>query len=137
MPMKISETDRVQLKAYVLGLAPWKIFGTFTFSRPRDEFDAQRRYQAFMDRTCPRVSHFYAVERNPSSAGHHIHAVWANCDDIVRRDVWRQWFHQNGRNRIEPIKEQLGAAFYCAKYLIKGSVLWGQRIDTGKEILRV
>ena len=137
MSLKISKGEQFELKAYVLSLAPWKIFATFTFSRPRDEFTAQRRYQSFMDRVCPQVSHFYAVERNPSSAGHHIHAVWANCDDVVRHEVWRQWFHQNGRNRIEPIKKQLGAAFYCAKYLVKGNVLWGQRIDTGQEIVRV
>jgi hypothetical protein len=137
MSPKISKRDQIELKAYVLGLAPWKIFATFTFSRPREEFEAQRRYQSFMDRVCPHVSHFYAIERNPSSAGHHIHALWANCDDIVRRDVWRQWFHQNGRNRIEPINEQLGATFYCAKYLVKGNVLWGQRIDIGTAVLRI
>jgi hypothetical protein len=137
MSLKISKRDQIELKSYVLGLAPWKIFATFTFSRPRGEFEAQRRYQSFMDRVCPQVSHFYAIECNPSSPGHHIHALWANCDDVVRRDVWRQWFHQNGRNRIEPIKEDLGAAFYCAKYLVKGNVLWGQRIDIGTAVLRI
>lgn len=76
-----------------------------------------------MDTMLPQVSHFYAVEPNPSRDGHHVHALWT--DPLVqRKQVWREWFDRYGRARIDPCRGQMDVADYCSKYVTKDDRTW-------------
>ncbi|SRR6266404_5552349 len=125
----LSVSEKAELECFVAFMAPWEVFATHTFSRPRGLFEAGKIYEGFMDRVCPKVTHFYAVEKNPGGPGHHIHAMWADCEEVCRKAVWKQWFHQLGRNRIEPIRSSGGVRNYCVKYVLKEGALWWFRIN--------
>ncbi len=122
---KVSERDSEEIITWVHNMAPWKVFATHTFKRCLGEWEAAEAYQKFMLRVLPSVTYFYGVEENPSRDGHHIHAMWAHCGDILRRAVWKQWFHQHGRCRIEPIRKPTSVSNYCTKYVVKEGTLWG------------
>jgi hypothetical protein len=107
----------------------------------------------------PTVSHFYAIEPNPSRDGHHVHAIWT--DPLVKRSqCWSEWFTKYGRARIEPIgwrpiKDRssylitaegalagrslggecssalLNVADYVAKYLMKDRSWWDVSLKGG------
>ncbi len=65
------------------------------------------------------VPYFYALEQNPCRDGFHIHALWCDCKNKSRREIWRIWFERCGRNRIEPLNSRDNMADYCAKYVTK------------------
>jgi hypothetical protein len=110
----------------------WELFCTVTFKRRRSLFDASAVYRAFMDRTVPQVTHFWAVERNPSGdGGHHVHALWAGCEDLSRRKVWAKAFHQLGRSRIEPIRSNSDVTMYCTKYVAVEDALIDWKLNRG------
>lgn len=125
----LSEVAKHELCGWIAQMANWEVFGTFTFSRPRGLYEAARFYESFMDRVCPRVSHFYAVEQNPGGPGHHIHSLWADCSDVERKSVWKQWFHQAGRNRIEPVRNHQAVWNYSVKYVTKEGAWWWFRLN--------
>ncbi len=74
------------------------------------------------------VSHFYALEENSERDGFHLHAVWCDCLSKSRRDLWRKWFEQYGRNRIEPVNSREDVSDYSAKYVTKAGAWWNVKL---------
>ena len=74
------------------------------------------------------VSHFYALEQNPGRDGYHVHALWVDCKNLRRSDIWREWFARYGRNRIEPVRSPGDVADYCAKYVTKEGAWWNVKL---------
>jgi len=109
---------------WVHGIAPWSIFFTGTFEGEFTEGSARRAFERFMKKHCSSVSYFYVIERNPSRAGHHVHALFADCEALQRSHVWNLWKKCYGRNRVEPVFSQEDVTSYCSKhvcdYLTKG-----------------
>jgi hypothetical protein len=87
-----------------------------------------RCYLKFMKREMWGVSHFYALEENPGRDGYHVHALWCDCLNKSRRDLWQKWFAQYGRNRIEPVKSRDDVSDYAAKYVTKDGAWWGVKL---------
>ena len=99
-----------------------------TFKWEASQDSVRRCYEKFMRAELPWVSYFYAIEQNPSRDGHHVHAIWCDCEHSKRRDIWRDWFAQYGRARIEPVRGQDDVALYVAKYVTKGNAWWDLRL---------
>lgn len=120
---------------WVHGMANWSVIAHHTWAwRDVGCMPAAKMFERFMEKRCPEVSYFYAIEQNPSDRfdlhpGHHVHALWANCDEVVRSGVWRQWFEKYGRARIEPCRSREDVSGYCAKYLTKDGAWWNFRLD--------
>jgi hypothetical protein len=64
------------------------------------------------------VSYFYALELNPGRDGCHAHALWCDCKNMRRTEIWEKWFHRYGRARIEPVNNRDDVSDYCAKYTL-------------------
>ena len=104
---------------WVQGLSAWNTFETITFVRALSVQRVVARYQDIHDRYCPGVPYFFAVERNPSRDGHHVHAMLAAPRSMRRDKLWSVCFANCGRTRIEPIRCANGVVTYCAKYVSK------------------
>jgi len=126
---ELSPNDKRELVFFVDRMAEWQVFATVTFARRRGLFEASSAYLRFMDQHVRQVTHFWAVERNPSGdGGHHVHALWAGTEGLYRRAVWKRAFEQLGRTRIEPIKSNTDVMSYCTKYVVKAGALIDWRI---------
>lgn len=139
-----SQIEKEAMFRWVDSLAPWKVFATHTFlwkggervrgvkdsweTRPVSLMGASKIYERFMSKRCGQVTYFYAVEKNPGEPGHHIHALWADCEAVQRSIVWSRWKETYGRNRIEPVKSQEDVASYCSKYVTKRGAWWNFKI---------
>lgn len=115
----------------------WELFATVTFRRRRGLFEASKAYRRWMDCTLPRVTHFWAVERNPSAdGGHHIHALWAGTEDLIRTEVWKEAFARFGVTRITPIVSNANVTMYCTKYAVKDGALIDWKLNRGCDYQR-
>ena len=121
--------DALQRAAWVNALAPWRIIAHLTFSWEAS-FDSGRRvYEKFMARKLPHVSYFYALEQNPSRDGCHVHALWADCGGVYRKEVWADWFQRYGRCRVEPVRNYEDVCGYCSKYCTKEAAWWNVNLQ--------
>lgn len=130
--------DKLQMADWVHSLAPWEVISHLTW---RDRVDsrgdprgiglmsAAKSYEKFMAKKLPQVSYFYAVEQNPSREGHHVHALWADCKSVFRRDAWAAWFKDRGRARIEPVRNAGDVEDYCSKYVTKAGAWWNVKLQ--------
>jgi len=109
---------------WVGGLCRWDCVAHLTFAWEGSIWSCERVYKRFMQRVLPQVSHFYALEQNPSREGFHVHALWVDLR-VRRRSAWAAWFQRYGRARIEPVRGQGDVSDYVAKYVCKGSAWWG------------
>jgi len=123
-----NEDQKTALTAWVIRLANWKVIAHHTFTWEAKLFSAKRSYELFMNRECPEVSYFYAVEQNPSRDGHHVHALWSGCEAVHRSGIWKRWKKRYGRNRIEPVNSVNDVSAYCAKYVTKEGAWWNVKI---------
>ena len=74
------------------------------------------------------MSCFYALEPNPGRDGHHAHALWVDCRNLRRRDIWRSWFERYGRNRIESVHSRDDVSDYCTNYVTKAGAWWNVKL---------
>ena len=118
------QLDAAQLVNWVHRLAPWEVICHLTFRWEASLESSRRCYEKYMRRRFARVSYFYAVEENPSRDGHHVHALWADCRSVFRKEAWHAWFKQYGRARIEPVRCKADVASYCSKYVTKQLCWW-------------
>jgi hypothetical protein len=116
------------MSKWVNNLAPWSVIAHQTFRWEASLDSTKRCYEKFMRRALPDVTYFYAIEQNPSRDGHHVHALWADCAGIQRSDVWEAWYARYGRARIEPCRNALDVASYCAKYVCKERAWWDLKL---------
>jgi hypothetical protein len=114
--------------SWVDGLAPWRVIAHHTFAWEASIWSAQKSYERFMAKSCKGLSYFYAVEENPSRDGHHVHALWADCEGVQRSDIWSRWKSLYGRNRIEPVRSLADVAAYCSKYVTKEGAWWNVKL---------
>ncbi len=124
----LDDGQKVELSAWVDGLASWCVIAHHTFAWEASIWSAQKSFEKFMARELHDVSYFYAIEQNPSRDGHHVHALWADCEAVHRSTVWRAWHALYGRNRIEPVRGQVDVVDYCAKYVTKAGAWWNVKI---------
>lgn len=118
------DADKMVMASWVHSLAPWEVIAHLTF-RWEVSLDAARRgYERFMHRSLPHLSYFHAEEQNPSRDGYHVHALWADCKTLYRREAWSKWFKRFGRARIEPVRSKGDVADYCSKYVTKEGSWW-------------
>ncbi len=136
---ELTPSDDKELIAFVHTLPRplhWELFATMTFRRPRDLFEASVAYHRWMDRVLPRVTHLWAVEKNPGSPGHHVHALWAGTEDLYRKEVWKKAFEELGRSRLEPIRSNKDVLYYLTKYVLKDGALIDWKLNKGCDYQR-
>ena len=114
---KVKEHELQQLSQWVHCLAPWSVFFTGTFEGEYSEASCQRAFERYAKKTLPGVSYFYSIESNPSRAGHHVHALLADCAGMKRTEMWEAWFKRFGRARVEPVRSIADVSEYCSKHL--------------------
>jgi hypothetical protein len=118
----------VEMGDWVHSLTPWQVIAHMTFSWEASIDSAQRCYEKFMRTEMRGVSYFYALERNPERNGYHVHALWCDCLNKSRREIWQTWFARYGRARIEPVNNRDDVADYCAKYVTKEGSWWNVKL---------
>jgi hypothetical protein len=123
-----SDIGKQEMISWVNGLAPWQVIAHHTFVWEASIWSAQKSFERFMARRCEDVSYFYAIEQNPGRPGHHIHALWADCEAVLRSKVWLHWKETYGRNKIEPVRTPLDVAAYCSKYVTKEGAWWNVKL---------
>jgi hypothetical protein len=109
---------RPVLLPWLLMIAKWDAFCTFTFELPVSVQAATRQFEKWEKHSWNRVPCFYAVEWHGQGHQAHVHALMA-LGLTRRKEVWKDWFNRFGRNRLVPISFVGGAAGYCAKYCVK------------------
>ena len=115
---RVRENELEDLSQWVYFLAPWSVYFTGTFRGEYSEQSTQRAFERFMRKGYSSLSYFYSIESNPSREGHHVHALFADCEGLYRRDMWSKWFKRFGRVEIEPVRSQADVAAYCSKHLV-------------------
>jgi hypothetical protein len=129
-----NEALLVETALWLHKLAPWEDFATLTFVAQYSVEAATKAYLRFMGDQLPHVSHFYAIEPNPSRDGHHVHAIWT--DPVVKRkQCWSEWFTKYGRARIEPIGWRVGRG-NCVMSDAEGWIR-GRGLGSGDALLNV
>jgi hypothetical protein len=123
-----TEAQKIEMTDWVSSLAPWSVIAHHTFVWEASIWSAQKSFEKFMAKEVRDVSYFYAVERNPSRDGHHVHALWSDCEGVLRSRIWERWFDRYGRNRIEPVRSVMDVTSYCAKYVTKEGAWWNVKI---------
>jgi len=121
--------DKLQRVAWIQSLAPWEVMATFTFAWEASLDSAVRCYERFVCRKVGRISYFMAVEGNPSRCGYHVHALWADCASLYRKEVHADWFSRYGRALIEPVRHVRDAESYASKYLTKPNGWWNVHLQ--------
>lgn len=127
----LADPAQRSLVNWVASVAKWEVRADLTFKLVVSADRALKLYEAFMMQVIPSVSYFVAVERNPSRSGYHLHAVWADCQEVCRRVVWKRWFERYGRALIEPIRDSSYSLCYLSKsvsYASKSPSLWNLKL---------
>jgi hypothetical protein len=127
MRLKVAQLH-VEMGDWVHSLAPWQVISHLTFRWEASIWSASRCYEKFMRTELRGVSYFYALEPNPGRDGYHAHALWVDCKNLRRSDIWRTWFKRYGRNRIEPVNSRDDVSDYCAKYVTKEGSWWNVKL---------
>jgi hypothetical protein len=125
--LKIAQLN-IEMGDWVHSLAPWQVISHMTFSWEASIDSARRCYEKFMRTEMRGISYFYALEQNPGRDGHHVHALWCDCKNMRRTEIWDKWFHRYGRARIEPVNSRDDVADYCAKYVTKENSWWNVKL---------
>jgi hypothetical protein len=133
----LNERMKLEMSFWVSGLANWRVIAHHTFAWEASIWAAQKSYEKFMAREVRDVSYFYAIEENPSRDGHHVHALWADCEGVHRSRIWERWKERYGRNRIEPVNSVNDVSDYCAKYVTKRGAWWDVKIVSASLFHRV
>ena len=120
--------DLAVMADWVKGLKPWQVISHLTFEWEASQDSTRRNYEKFMRKKLPAVDYFYAVERNPSRDGNHVHALWHRPMEICRKAAWSEWFNRYGRARIEPVRSSEDVTGYCAKYVTKEGAWWNVKL---------
>lgn len=123
-PEMQSVLDRYQRVQWIESLAPWSVMFTGTFRWEASVWSAGRCFEKFMHKRLPGVSWFEAIERNPSRYGYHVHALWADCKGVFRKEEWASWFKKYGRCKIELVRNKGDVSEYASKYLSKPNDWW-------------
>ena len=119
---------QIAFSDWVQSAAPWELFVTMTYRWEASPQSAARCFERFMRQEMRGVTYFYVVGRNSDGLGNHVHALWCDCGDRRRSEVWGKWFSRYGINRIEPIKSPLDVADYCANHLTEETLEWNIRL---------
>jgi hypothetical protein len=127
MRLKVAQL-KVEMGDWVHSLAPWQVISHMTFAWEASIWSGMRCYEKFMRQEMWGVSYFYALEQNPCRDGFHVHALWCDCMNKSRREIWRRWFERYGRARIEPVNSRDDVADYCAKYVTKEGSWWNVKL---------
>jgi hypothetical protein len=125
---QFTDLQKLEMSCWVSNLANWEVIAHHTFEWEASIWSAQKSYERFMKRELHDVSYFYAIEQNPSRCGHHVHALWADCEGVQRSSIWDKWHEHYGRNRIEPVRSQNDVTDYCSKYVTKEGAWWNVKI---------
>jgi hypothetical protein len=115
---------RLEMAGFVDGLAPWQVIAHQTFPWEASLDSTRRIYERFMRTRHRDVDYFYAIEQNPSRAGHHVHAVLHRSLRPYLKEWWAEWFEKYGRCRFEFIKDRADVVNYAAKYVSKQDTWW-------------
>jgi hypothetical protein len=126
--MNTTPEGKLVMAHWVDELAPWQVIAHHTFAWEASIWSAQKSYERFMRKEVPGVSYFYALEENPSRDGHHVHALWADCEAVHRSAIWEHWKARYGRNRIEPVRSVEDVVSYCSKYVTKERAWWNVKL---------
>lgn len=121
--------DKLQRVAWVGSLAEWEVMFTGTFRWSASLDSARRIFEKWMRKKLPHVSYYYALEGNPGRDGFHVHALWADCRGVLRKDAWLSWFKPYGRARIEPVRSKRDCEDYASKYLCKSDGWWNVKLQ--------
>jgi hypothetical protein len=117
--MSQKQLDQQQKLMWILELARWEVMATFTFKWETSLDWTRSVYSKWIRKRLPGISWFYALERNPSRDGYHVHSLWADCQSIYRKAIWQEVTERWGYARIEPVRSCTDSAGYAAKYLCK------------------
>jgi hypothetical protein len=99
--------------------------GGFEFEVGYGVESAAKAFRRFVARNVPGCRSVYAVEKNPSREGHHVHALLRLSGRVRRDELWEDWWDKYGTNRIVPVEQIGGVAAYVSKYCVTGFYEWG------------
>lgn len=130
---------------WVLSLAPWQAFGTFTFKNQMTTQGAANCFENQVVRHLPGVRTFYSVEIHPGGHGGHVHALLANLGPFESKpagkgnkilvtsirgvNFWKLWFDRYGRNSIELPNDVGACGRYVASYMTKEAAHWSHNLS--------
>jgi hypothetical protein len=107
---------------------PWDWFVTLTFAEPVPSFRAYRLFGQFVrdieKAAGMRIAWFMAFEYGRRGGRLHLHALMLNVAHLSRLWWMDEWSRRAGYARILPFDRSRGAAYYCGKYVTKGSGEW-------------
>ena len=133
----VTDEYRVAFAEWINEVAEWDWWFTGTFRYECALEPAKRAFKRFMKRELGRgVDYVYVCESNHGRGGYHVHALFANCEGIRRKRIWKKWFDRYGRARILPVdpKKGLSAQFYLSKYLSKDFSDTGPKLEFGQHL---
>ena len=104
----VTDTYRVEFANWVDSLKEWEWYFTGTFRYECNLEPAERAFKRFVRREMNGASYVYVCESNSGRGGYHLHALFADCEWMSRKVIWKAWFKRYGRNRIEPIDRGRG-----------------------------
>src|SRR5437763_17138676 len=103
----------MEMGDWVPSLAPWQVISHLTFQWEASIWSAQRCYEKFMRTEMRGVSFFYALARNHGRDGFHARALWCDCSNKARRQIWRRWLVREGGERRRALEERAGCVGRC------------------------
>ena len=85
------------------------------------ERNAKRYFERHMRSFYPDYSWFYAVEPNPSRAGHHLHTLLIppTGEVISHEAMGKLWWKKYGWNKVEDIRSAKCVTNYCTKHVVR------------------
>ena len=134
----VTDPFRVEFVNWVDSLKEWEWYFTGTFKYECGMEPAKRAFKRFVRYEMnDGVSYLYVCESNRGRGGYHLHALFADCQWMRRKIIWKAWFKRYGRNQILPVDRSrgFGVEFYLSKYLTKELADWDIHIEGDKEWL--
>ena len=133
----VTDEYRTIFVKWICSLKEWEWWFTGTFRYECALEPAKRAFRRFVKREMGKgVSYIYVCESNCGRSGYHIHALFADCEGIRRKRIWKKWFDRYGRARILPVDpaKGLGTQYYLSKYLSKDFSDTGPNPEFGKKL---
>ena len=133
-------TPRQALIEWMESITHWTTKLDMTFEWNTNQFTVKRLFTNWMSKNLPGSTYMYSIEADPNQAkvaksgqglnkACHVHAISDTKWDILlekrgvmRKDLWKSWYSQYGRNKIVPVKSVSDATGYALKEVLNYSL---------------
>ena len=133
-------TPRQALIEWMESITHWTTKLDMTFEWNTNQFTVKRLFTNWMSKNLPGSTYMYSIEADPNQSkvaksgqglnkACHVHAISDTKWDILlekrgtmRKDLWKSWYSQYGRNKIVPVKSVSDATGYALKEVLNYSL---------------